>query len=173
MNHIKRDGDAEAVLAKLGYTAWVYRFSGGVPDGMLYHSPSDDAPQRLAGEMLAQDVLQSGEESLETLGGTLIVVIGPAAVDEVREKTPCRVVLEVEGKTRRRTSEFTADVSFAAPAGGSAAGPNVYARWSARKDGSRSPDEATRYRLLELGWVGSSESRPDGAREVRDAATTP
>lgn len=138
---IVRLTEPEAVLKKLGYEAWVYRFHGGMIDGEVYSEAGPGKPRSLGGEnMWSQLQLldkatinrKTNPVTLSSVSGMLVVLLGPFnnKPDRRPRLVPCRVLLEAKAPSGNgMTADFTIEeVTFYHSAWDDELSVNVYGK---------------------------------------------
>jgi hypothetical protein len=167
---IERVPDAEVTLKKLGYEAWVFRWSGGIIDGELRSGPDTTEPRHLGGQPLwdslqaleAESVKRAGKGSaprLDSVSGMLILLLGPLKkTDEPSSMVPCRLYIDAQsGATHSDMEPSEAlNVAFAGEAQGSDLSVEVFGKWKDVSSSARSTDPTSRYTLLKFRWLTNS-----------------
>lgn len=159
---IERVPDAELVFKRLGYAAWVFRWSGGMIDGEFRSGPGVP-PLELGGAALSKDLRAFSRAEgttapeLESMSGMVVVLIGPIKPGEGERPptAPCRVQIYAEAgsTTGSREPAGPLQVAFADAAGTGDVSVQVFSKWKEHPGGVVSPDSDSKYTLLELWWL--------------------
>lgn len=157
---IERVPDAEMTLKRLGYAAWVYRWSGGMIDGEFRLGPGLPS-QGLGGAPLSRDlrafVKASGSDAtgLDSLSGMVIVLIGPLKRGVRPPTFPCRVYIYGEsGSSAGSREPAEMQVAYSDMAAEGEMSVEAYGKWREHAaGGTYSPDPESKYPLLKLRWL--------------------
>ncbi len=163
IRRIERMPEFEAAMKQLGYQAWGYRWQGGVIDGVVQVSASDKSPitydgkSKLSALRSLAATLNKPPLTLDSIAGSVLVVLGPIPEDKRTNNVPCRVLIEMRSPSGQgETTNYNTLVDYAGPQSDDDLGVIVASKWIEKEeDGFRTlaTDHDSSYRLLDLRWI--------------------